>query len=85
MSEEIEDVTTLPMVNAATQDVASPPIEEKKTPFDEEITPATDDVEEMIRNVEHGAAITPEMRNKILDQYGRKFEDDQLAPREDID
>jgi OPT family small oligopeptide transporter len=84
MSEEIEDVTTLPMVNAATQDVASPPIEEKKTPFDEEITPATDDVEEMIRNVEHGAAITPEMRNKILDQYGRKFEDDQLAPREDI-
>jgi hypothetical protein len=52
---------------------------------DDEITPAVDekDVKEAIQHTEQ-ADITPEMRRKIVQYYGRKAEEDDIAPASDV-
>jgi len=69
-------VPTLPQTS-----VTSPYDDEKK--FDDEIGPA----DQKIENVAAARDLseqTPEMRNKILQYYGRKAEDDNLAPAADV-
>lgn len=72
-----EIVPTLPATS-----VTSPYDEEKK--FDDEIGPADEKRIETIATTQDLQDQTPEMRNKILQYYGRKAEDDNLAPAADV-
>ena len=49
----------------------------------DEIAVATD-VDGIVAAVLEGKAITPEMRQKVAEQYGRAAEEDQIAPRGDV-
>jgi hypothetical protein len=69
-------VPTLPQTS-----VTSPYDDEKK--FDDEIGPADERIETVAATRDLGEQ-TPEMRNKILQYYGRKAEDDNLAPAFDV-
>ncbi len=42
------------------------------------------DVDGIVAAVLEGREITPEMRQKVAEQYGRAAEEDQLAPRADV-
>lgn len=61
--------------------VTSPYDDEKK--FDDEIRPVDEKIEHVAAERELGEQ-TPEMRNKIIAYYGRKAEDDDLAPAADV-
>lgn len=69
-------VPTLPNTS-----ITSPYDEEKK--FDDEIAPADTKIENVAaeRNLSEQ---TPEMRQKIIQYYGRKVEDDHLQPAADV-
>ena len=69
-------VPTLPQTS-----VTSPYDEEKK--FDDEIGPADEKIQAVAAERDLGEQ-TPEIRNKILQYYGRKAEDDNLAPAADV-
>jgi len=58
---------------------------DEKDGGEDEIRPADeDDVHYIEGKVQHGETVTPEMRAKILDYYGRKAEEDKIAPGADI-
>lgn len=73
----------LPNLPPARPAAAADNLEEKI--IDEEITPAIDekDVREAVTHSEN-AEITPEMRRKIVEYYGRKAEEDDIAPASDV-
>lgn len=64
------------------ESVTSPYDDEKK--FDDEIGPASDAKIEQVAAERDLSDQTPEMRNKIIEYYGRKVEDDNLAPAADV-
>ena len=47
---------------------------------DVEITPADATIDALTEKVKHGETLDPEMRAKIAAYYGRKAEEDHLAP-----
>lgn len=53
---------------------------------DQDITaaPAAEDVQDIIDKVKDQSDITPEMRSKVAAFYGRKAEEDHLAPSADV-
>ena len=73
----------------ASHDAVSPSPEDEKHHVHsekhdaDEIAVATD-VDGIVAAVLEGKTITPEMRQKVAEQYGRAAEEDQLAPRGDV-
>jgi len=78
--EDTDDIAVLPIQTAAS--TTNLDVEEK---YDDEITPVIDekDMKEAIEHAEQ-ADITPEMRRKIVEYYGRKVEEDDIAPASDV-
>ena len=59
--------------------------DEKNLYHTQEITPAKDDVATIVVEPHDMSDVTPEMRKKIMDYYGRKAEEDHIAPSADVD
>lgn len=79
---EVDDITVLSsQPQPATTETEQ--LEEKVG--DDEITPVSDekDVREAVTHME-SSEITPEMRAKIVAYYGRKAEEDDIAPASDV-
>ena len=57
----------------------------EKKDNNDEIQPANEKNLHVTQGGEDVSGYTPEMRTKIIEYYGRKAEDDALAPREDVD
>ena len=74
--DEIQPVPTMD-----TQDHVT---DEKKFDDEFEIGPADDGKVQITSGGHQLDHDTPEMRNKIIAYYGRKAEDDALAPKEDV-
>jgi OPT family small oligopeptide transporter len=51
---------------------------------DDQIVPAVEEVQDIVATFKDTGNITPEMRSKIAVYYGRKAEEDNLAPQVDI-
>ncbi|CZR63038.1 related to Oligopeptide transporter 2 [Phialocephala subalpina] len=64
----------------------SVPFNDREVSKNEEITavPELEEVQDIVDNVKQQSDITPEMRSKIAAFYGRKAEEDHLAPSADV-
>lgn len=69
-------------------DVVNAPDNEKRSPQGEKDSfdhiEAAEDVNAIETAVKEGHTITPEMRKKVAEHYGRKAEEDQIAPSADV-
>lgn len=76
---EAEEIAVLPAQPLARENTLGEKVD------DDEITPAIDEkgIREAVTHTET-ADITPEMRRKIVEYYGRKAEEDDIAPASDV-
>lgn len=70
----------------ADNNITASPVEDTPVNEKQEITAVTsaDDVDAIVDAMKEGVEVTPEMRRKVLEQYGHNAEEDEIAPRADI-
>jgi len=81
MSEEKANIDTIAILPGGEE--ASPRYEDDKD-LAQEITPVKDDTKTIVSAAHDMSHVTPEMRRKIADYYGRKAEEDSIAPAADV-
>lgn len=82
---DTEEIAVLPSQGVARPAAGEADQLEEKV-LDDEITPAAigeQDIKDAVTHAED-TEITPEMRRKIVEYYGRKAEEDDIAPASDV-
>ncbi|KAH8894599.1 oligopeptide transporter 2 [Thozetella sp. PMI_491] len=79
---DIQQVASNEAVPSPAADDEKAEVRNEKAGHDE--IAAAEEVDDIVAAVREGRTISPEMRQKVAEHYGRIAEDDQIAPRADV-